>query len=566
MDIQRGIIFAGLAIVSYLMILAWNQDYGHLPDSNSAQFSNSQTIVSPQTNKKSTKINTSSNDEFLTPEQTKKGSLSSVSKKQNTLSTNVIRIKTDVLDIAVDLTGGNIVQSLLEKYKLNQHSKRLLPILESGPSRLYVAESGLYGKNGFDSSKNGPTPIYSSLKKSYRLGDNQKQLIVDLKYDSPTGIDIIKRYTLKRDSYLINVSYIIKNQSSKPWSTNFSAKLKRDQSPDPSKQSSMGLQPFIGMVLSSKEDPYQKFSFSKLKKEPVNEMIKGGWVAFLQHYFLTAWIPNSNIKHSYQTRLVNGDFLMGFTSPVITVLPGEEKVVSAKLYTGPKIIKRLKKAAPKLDLTVDYGWLFFIAYPLFELLNFLHTILGNWGLAIILVTVLVKGAFFKLSAKSYRSMANMRRVGPKLKRLKEQYGGDRQKMSQAMMELYKKEKINPLGGCLPVVVQMPVFISLYWVLLESVQLRQAPFFFWITDLSVKDPYFILPIIMGISMFVQMHLNPTPPDPMQARVMKIMPVLFSVFFLWFPAGLVLYWVVNNILSITQQWIITKKIEGASGSSH
>jgi YidC/Oxa1 family membrane protein insertase len=256
---------------------------------------------------------------------------------------------------------------------------------------------------------------------------------------------------------------------------------------------------------------------------------------------------------------------MGFTSPQITVQPGQQKEVGAELYTGPKIISKLEKAAPKLDLTVDFGWLFFIAIPLFKILQFFHELVGNWGISIIMVTISVKALFFKLSEKSYKSMANMRRVGPQLQRLKEQFGDDRQKMSQAMMDLYKKEKINPLGGCLPVLVQMPVFISLYWVLLESVQLRQAPFFLWITDLSVKDPFFILPILMGISMYIQMQLNPTPPDPMQAKIMKIMPVMFTVFFLWFPAGLVLYWLVNNILSISQQWVITKRIEKEGNKS-
>jgi YidC/Oxa1 family membrane protein insertase len=256
---------------------------------------------------------------------------------------------------------------------------------------------------------------------------------------------------------------------------------------------------------------------------------------------------------------------MGFISPATVVEAGQQSTVGAKLYVGPKIIERLEAAAPKLDLTVDYGWLFFIAYPLFLLLDFLFGLVQNWGLAIILVTFCVKAVFFKLSATSYRSMANMRRVAPKLQALKEQYGDDKQKMSQGMMELYKKEKINPLGGCLPILVQMPVFIALYWVLLESVQLRHAPFMFWIEDLSVQDPLFILPILMGASMFIQMQLNPTPPDPMQARIMKIMPVMMTVFFLWFPSGLVLYWLVNNLLSIAQQWYITRKVESAANPS-
>jgi YidC/Oxa1 family membrane protein insertase len=566
MDLQRKIIFVGLAIVSYLMIRAWNQDYYVNPKND---VTSSQTQIQEKSGSndqfdslpaKSASAPKTSTDEFTTPEQANKhkDNSFSASTNQNT-ATHFIHVKTDVLDITIDLTGGNVVESLLSQYKLHKNSKELLPILESSSQRHYVAESGLYGKDGFDSSKNGPTPVYSTTKQDYVLTQSENSMNVDLHYQSKDGIDLIKRYTFERNRYLVNVSYIIKNNSTKPWSANFSAKLKRDESGDPSQQSSMGMHSFLGMVLSQKSDPYQKFTFKKLKEKPISEDITGGWIAFIQHYFLSAWIPNSNIDHRYQTLYRNGEFLMGFTSPEMTVQPGQQKEVSAKLYTGPKIISRLEKAAPKLDLTVDYGWLFFIAFPLFKILQFFHHLVGNWGISIIMVTVLVKGLFFKLSEKSYKSMANMRRVGPQLQRLKELYGDDRQKMSQAMMDLYKKEKINPLGGCLPVLVQMPVFISLYWVLLESVQLRQSPFFFWITDLSVKDPYFILPILMGASMFIQMQLNPTPPDPMQAKIMKIMPVMFSIFFLWFPAGLVLYWLVNNILSISQQYVITKGIE-------
>ncbi|WP_082873266.1 membrane protein insertase YidC, partial [Oleiphilus sp. HI0079] len=345
---------------------------------------------------------------------------------------------------------------------------------------------------------------------------------------------------------------------------NFSGKIVRDRSVDPSSQTSMGMQSYLGMVLSSEQEPYEKIDFDDMLESPVNQQIQGGWLAFIQHYFISAWIPDSEVMQTYQTRVKNGLYLMGYISPATVVQPGEKGSVGGQLYLGPKIIDRLEQAAKRLDLTVDYGWLFFVAYPLFLLLDFLHGLVLNWGVAIILVTVVVKALFFKLSAASYRSMANMRRVAPKLQALKEQYGEDRQKMSQAMMDLYRKEKINPLGGCLPILVQMPVFIALYWVLLESVQLRHAPFFFWIHDLSVKDPFFVLPILMGISMFIQMQLNPTPPDPMQARIMKIMPVMMTVFFLWFPSGLVLYWLVNNILSIAQQWVITRQIEKGAGA--
>lgn len=559
MDAQRGIIFIGLAIVSYLMVLAWNDDYGNQAVSSSTasvEMMESSTISSENTS------TLSSDTEFTPPEKQTSSETDSNVSKSPVSGNQKIRVKTDVLDIAINLTGGNISEALLTQYKKTLGSDEKFALLENSQRHQYTIESGLYGRNGFDSSKNGPAPVYQTTQDSFELGSDQNELVVDLKYIDSTGIEIIKRYRFERENYLINVSYLVNNNSDNLFRTNFSGKIIRDQAADPSQQNSMGMQSFLGMVLSSPKEPYEKFDFEDMRETPVNVEAQGGWVAFLQHYFMSAWIPADNVTHTYQTKVKNGLYLMGFISPEVIVEAGEQETISANVYIGPKIIEKLEQAAPNLDLTVDYGFLFFIAYPLYLLLDFLHDIVGNWGIAIILVTVIVKAAFFKLSAASYRSMANMRRVAPKLAQLKEQYGDDRQKMSQGMMELYKKEKINPLGGCLPVLVQMPVFIALYWVLLESVELRHAPFFFWIHDLSIKDPYFILPIIMGASMFIQMSLNPAPPDPVQAKVMKLMPIMFTVFFLWFPAGLVLYWVVNNILSIAQQWVITKNIENAA----
>jgi YidC/Oxa1 family membrane protein insertase len=284
----------------------------------------------------------------------------------------------------------------------------------------------------------------------------------------------------------------------------------------------------------------------------------------VQHYFLSAWIPEPGTEYTYQSRKLNGNYIAGFLSPTFTVSPGQSETVSATFYAGPKDVDQLKLIAPDLDLTIDYGWLWWIASPLYMLLKWIHSLVGNWGLAIIGITIIVKAALFHLNAKAFRSMAKMRKFGPEMARLKELYGDDRQKMSQEMMKLYQKEKINPLGGCLPILVQMPIFIALYWVLMESVELRHAPFYGYIQDLSQMDPYFILPILMGITMFIQQMLNPTPPDPMQAKLMKMLPVIFTFFFLWFPAGLVLYWLVNNILSIAQQWVINKQIEAGNAA--
>jgi len=557
MDVRRSILFIGLAIVSYMLILAWNEDYGKQTPVETALVSSQVNSVQPSF-ESTIAVKGTTDDDFSIPEETNSVSDSTVLiEKPN--KTQLIQITTDLLDMKIDLIGGNITSTNMFEYDNTLGSDTPLALLQKNQYMHYVVESGLFGKNGLDSTKNGPSPVYSTNQLSYELLDGEDELTVDFSIKVDTGVSIIKRYTFKRDDYLIKVSYLIQNDSMDTWEANFSGKIVRDQSGDPSEQSSMGMQSFLGMALSSAEKPYEKYDFDQMLEEPVNTQIEGGWVAFIQHYFLSAWIPNTEITHTYQSRVKNGLYLMGFISPATIVEAGQQTEVSANLYLGPKIIDKLETAAPNLDLTVDFGWLFFIATPLFLLMDFLYGIVQNWGIAIILVTLVVKALFFKLSAASYRSMANMRRVAPKLKSMKEQYGDDRQKMSQAMMALYKKEKINPLGGCLPILVQMPVFIALYWVLLESVQLRHAPFMFWITDLSVKDAYFVLPILMGVSMFIQMQLNPAPPDPMQAKVMKIMPVMMTVFFLWFPAGLVLYWLVNNVLSITQQWIITRQIE-------
>jgi YidC/Oxa1 family membrane protein insertase len=320
----------------------------------------------------------------------------------------------------------------------------------------------------------------------------------------------------------------------------------------------MGMQSYLGPVFSTLENNYQKYDFDDIDDKQFKETSKDGWVAMSQHYFLSAWIPEKGAEYNYQTRKLNGNYIAGFLSPDFTVAAGESKTVTANFFAGPKDQDTMEIADENLKLTVDYGVLWWIASPLYMLLKWIHDLVGNWGLAIIGITIIVKAALFQLNAKAFKSMAKMRKFGPEMTRLKELYGDDRQKMSQEMMKLYQKEKINPLGGCLPIVAQMPIFIALYWVLMESVDLRHAEFLY-LADLSVKDPYFILPIIMGASMFIQQMLNPTPPDPMQAKIMKMLPIMFTFFFLWFPAGLTLYWVVNNILSIAQQYLINKQIE-------
>lgn len=567
MDIQRIVLFAGLAIVSYLMVLAWNDDYNQpVPTEQVAESSRikadnssvgSDSMVLPGESSQGTSTTSRADEEFATPEGGQ--SVSSAANTDVSVSDQYITVRTDVLDLVIDRVSGNLVRSSLLSYDKTLNSNEPLKLLNNTENRFYVLESGLIGQNGPDSAKNGEAPVYKTDATSYELSEGENELTVNLTHTMDNGVKITKRYQFVRDSYEISVRYLIDNQSSENWQANFTGKIVRDQSPDPTSGPSMGIKAFLGLVTSSPEDPYEKFDFGDLEEKRINQTVTNGWMAFLQHYFLVAWVPERDQPAQFQTTRRGLLHVMGFVYPATTVAPGETTEIGARAYVGPKIIDRLEAAAPNLDRTVDFGWLFFISLPLFIILEWFHGLVGNWGVSIILLTVLVKAVFFKLSATSYRSMGRMRAVAPQLTRLKELYGDDRQRMSQEMMALYKKEKINPLGGCLPILVQMPVFISLYWVLFESVQLRHAPFMLWIHDLSVMDPYFILPILMGASMMLQMHLNPTPPDPMQAKIMKLMPIVFTIFFLWFPAGLVLYWLVNNILSISQQWYITRKIE-------
>ena len=555
MDIKRTILIVALAIVSYVMVLKWNQDYGQaaLPTQNVA--SSTTTSGLPDT---ATGNNAAASDDIPRAAS----DTSAPAETPVAVSKDLIQIKTDVLDLAIDPQGGDVAQLTLPLYPRRQDRPDVpFQLFDNGGERTYLAQSGLIGTNGPDANPAG-RPIYSSEKKTYQLADGQDQLVVDLKF-SKDGVNYIKRFTLKRGLYDVNVTYLIDNQSAQPWSGSMFAQLKRDASADPSSTTATGTATYLGAALWTSSEPYKKVSMKDMDKGQLKETVTGGWVAWLQHYFVTAWVAPKGENNIVQTRKDSkGNYIIGYTGPSLTAAPGAKVETSAVLYAGPKSQAVLKELSPGLELTVDYGILWFIAQPIFWLLQHIHSIVGNWGWSIIFLTMLIKGIFFPLSAASYKSMARMRAVAPKLAALKEQHGDDRQKMSQAMMELYKKEKINPLGGCLPILVQMPVFLSLYWVLLESVEMRQAPFMLWITDLSIKDPFFILPIIMGATMFIQQRLNPTPPDPMQAKVMKMMPIIFTFFFLWFPAGLVLYWVVNNCLSIGQQWYITRRIEAAT----
>lgn len=547
MDARRAIILIGIAVISYLLILQWSDDYGKRPVTQNVMTSQSSVSTTPD----------------ISPEQSVNQDIPDVSNDQPTLeqpneviSTDLIEVQTDVLDIRINPQGGDIVYAALKAFPQSLQDKNIpFVLLEQSNMRTFVAQSGLVGQDGID--KNGRA-LFSAPSTQFEMADGENELVVTLSIVK-NNVAIDKVFKFKRGDYLVDVGYEVNNQSANAWKANFYAQFKRDKSADPSSMESMGMASYLGAAVTRPSERYFKIDFDDMEEARFKETVQGGWAAFLQHYFLSAWVPNADSSHTYNTRKAGNNYIVGYYDEALNVASGEKLSTYTSLYLGPKDQDLLAKISPNLELTVDYGWLWWVAQPLFWLLQMIHSIVGNWGWSIIFLTILVKLAFFPLSATSYRSMANMRRVAPKLTALREQYGEDRQKLSQEMMGLYKKEKINPLGGCLPILVQMPVFIALYWVLMESVELRQAPFMFWLQDLSIKDPYFILPLIMGASMFVQMQLNPTPPDPMQAKVMKLMPVIFTVFFLFFPAGLVLYWVVNNLLSIAQQYYITKQIE-------
>ena len=382
---------------------------------------------------------------------------------------------------------------------------------------------------------------------------------VPLRWRSDDGVEVVRTYRFKRDDYVVDVRVDVANRSEHSWQIAPYGQFQRVEPESPG--GIFRTYTYTGGILSGPEKPYEKIDFSDMASQDVDRDVLGGWVAMIQHYFAAAWIPGSeDTNHYYTKSLANGRYVIGVVGPVAVVPPGDTGTFTLSLYVGPKIQERMQDVAPHLERTVDYGWLWLIAEPLFWLLSWIHGFVGNWGWAIIILTILIKLAFFQLSATSYKSMARMRKLQPRITALRERYAADKQRMNQAMMELYRQEKINPLGGCLPILVQIPVFIALYWVLLESVELRQAAFIGWLDDLSLHDPYFVLPIAMGVTMLIQQKLNPTPPDPMQAKIMMALPFVFTFFFLFFPSGLVLYWFVNNVLSIIQQWVITKKIVG------
>ena len=475
-----------------------------------------------------------------------------------------IHVATDLFEAEIDTLGGDLRRMGLRTYPESiQQPDHPFQLLRDDGAEIFIAQSGLVALN------NGPAPShyaqFSPEETEYRLADGQDTLDVRLHWSDPSGLKVVKTYTFRRGSFLVELNQRVENGGASDWRGGQYRQFQRTPPKTSNSYFGGGVITYTGAVISTPEQRYQKISFDDIAKKELNQSVKDGWIAMIQHYFLGAWVPNVGEAEDFYTKVVGGNrYVLGMRGSVQAVPAGATGDFRTRLYVGPKLPDVLEKIAPNLQLTVDYGSLTIIAEPLFWLLKAIHAIVGNWGWAIIFLTILIKLAFYKLSETSYRSMANMRRMAPELTRLKELYGDDKQKMNQEMMALYKREKVNPLGGCLPILVQIPVFIALYWVLVESVQLRQAPFMLWIKDMAIPDPYYVLPLVMGVTMFVQQKLSPAPPDPVQAKVMMALPVVFTFMFLWFPAGLVLYWVVNNMLSITQQWVITKRVESGADS--
>ena len=553
MDNARIFLYAALAFVGLLIWEQWKVDYGPQPPA-------AQQMQQDQQGQVSATANGNADQQLDLPEIGAESSaiqdIPQGEAQTESSGARMVSVETDVFEARIDTRGAVIKSVRLKNYPVDvEHPDEFLELIHSEFNSLYVIQNGLR-------SQDSPAPThldqFGVARDKFTLAEGEQVLRVPFSW-SQDGVEVTKVYEFRRGDYLINVDHHVKNGSNEVWSGTQYRQIQRSRPLDSSKL----LYTYTGAGVYNEEVKYEKADFDAMEEQAFRLDSNGGWVAMIQHYFLSAWIAGeqeNNLMYSLANpRVLPNTYTIGMRSTPLQIDSGATGSFNSQLFIGPKLVDRLEEISPGLELTVDYGVLTFLSKPLYWLLAFFNDIVGNWGFAIILLTILVKLLFFKLSETSYKSMAKMRKVAPRLKTLKERYGDDRQKMNQAMMDLYKTEKINPMGGCLPILVQIPVFIALYWALLESVELRQAPFIFWIQDLSVKDPYFVLPVIMGVSMIIQQKLNPAPPDPIQAKMMTILPLVFTVFFAFFPAGLVLYWVVNNILSIAQQYVITKRIE-------
>ena len=569
MDNIRFILVVTFSMLIFMLWQAWEQDYGPKPEVAA--------IVNPEGAKSKEDLPISA-----TPEQALSASKEPVLTTNTTLAAvaKTVKVKTDVIALEIDLQGGTVTNLDLLNYPIEKSNTVVdslrkmigmevlkassvpVRLFNNNPENIFIAQSGLIADSGSANASDHYT-VFKSEQDSYALQPGQDSMQVPLTWTDNNGLVITKLFTFKRGNYEIVLEQNVKNNTGKVWAGRQYSQLLR--TPDTTSKGNMltgGMRAYNGGVIYTEKNKYQKVSFDDMADETLDVVSKGGWTAMIQHYFASAWIPPVDQEnHFYTKELKDGRYVIGTYSPSVSVEANSTANFSSQLFAGPKIQPMMEKVATGLELTVDYSVLTFIGKPIYWLLNKIHSFIGNWGVAIIGVTFCIKLLFFPLSQASFKSMAKMRKVQPRLKELQERYADDRPRFNNEMMALYKKEKVNPLGGCLPILIQIPVFMALYWVLSETIEFRQAPFMLWIQDLSIQDPFYILPIIMGISMKIQQSLNPAPIDPIQAKVMKMFPIVFTVFFLFFPAGLVLYWVINNTLSIIQQTYITKQIEKA-----
>jgi len=558
MDIQRLIQFFALGFILLLIWSAWESDYGQQRITD-----DSRTDIREVERDRSEAVPDLFAPGDLATEGPdlleRPGQDQTVDRQFHEDESNQIRVQTDLLDVLLNTRGGEVQQVDLLQYGVTARDQTPLRLMSNTPGQLFVARSGIIT----DDPGMGPgvEGVFSVENREYRLEDDQEQLEVPFIWQGDDGLTVIKTYIFERDSYLIRVKHEIFNDTVENIRASQQVYLRRSSEVDDG--TSWFIYTYSGGVINTPDRRYSKISFSDMASKPIDQNVRDGWLAMIQHYFLGAIIPPPEEERRYWSRGVgNNVFDMGMNTFWRTIPGGGSASFESAFFIGPKEQHRLADAAEHLQLTVDYGWLTIISRPLFVAMNWIYSVVGNWGVAIIFITLAIKIVFYKLSEASYRSMARMRKMQPKMQALKERFGDDRQALNQALMKMYKEEKINPLGGCLPILIQIPVFIALYWVLLESVELRHAPFMLWIQDLSTPDPFFVLPLLMGLTMFIQQKLNPAPLDPIQQKVMMVLPVAFTVFFLFFPAGLVLYWVVNNTLSIAQQWVITRRIESGA----
>jgi YidC/Oxa1 family membrane protein insertase len=560
----RPVLIIGLVFLGYMLWVQWQRDYGPAPEPVPQSRPSAESTDIPST---VTAEAAGSEDLPQVPQHTVSPSVNDhqVPDPGAEQARDIISVKTDVLAIEIDRVGGTVSRARLLHYPVEQKEPDVkVQLLAPRGDHLFIAQSGLVSQQEAPNH----TSRYRSEQDSYVLSPDQSELRVPLTWTSESGLSVTKTFVFRPGEYQVGVSHEVSNRGSENWTGSRYEQLQQEipGNVDDGGFSNPSRYSFYGIGFYNPEDKFEKIKFADVADEPYKKTSKDGWLAMIQHYFFAAWIPPAEEESTYSTQVISGDrwprYVARVVSPVRQLAPGSSMTFSSRLYLGPKIQDELPKIAPGLEYTVNYGIFTIFSKPLFWLMEKIHDVVGNWGWSIVILTILIKAAFFKLTEAQYRSTARMRKLQPRIEQLKERYGDDRQRMSQAMMEMYKKEKVNPLGGCLPILVQIPIFIALYWVLLESVELRQAPFILWIDNLSVRDPYFILPLLNAGFMFATQRLTPmVGMDPLQQKIMTMMPIAFSIMFAFFPSGLVLYWATNAGLSLAQQYYITRKIAAA-----